>query len=96
LIVGDNGVIIRYTGSAYEYDFVGDEKRPITLLSVAGAASGERLIAGQGGTLFRFDGTGWKELDSGTSNPITAMRSDGTGRFLLVGHGGSILRRDAR
>ena len=72
-IVGDNGVIIRYNGSSYEYDFVGDERNPITLLGIAGQPGGEVYIVGQSGKMFRFDRTAWRAVESGSSGALSAV-----------------------
>lgn len=95
-IVGDNGVIIRYNGSSYEYDFVGDERNPITLLGIAGQPGGEVYIVGQSGKMFRFDRTAWRAVESGTSGALSAVAKDQSGRYWFAGQGGAILHRDPK
>ena len=93
-MVGDSGTIIRYNGSTYEYDFVGDELSPVTLLGIAGGPVGERIAVGQGGAMFRFDGKRWLALDSGTSSALHAVQRDSLGRYWFAGQGGVVLHRE--
>lgn len=86
--VGDNGVMLRYTGTWSRVD-------PITTFSlrgVWGTAANNVYAVGLGGTVLHYDGQAWKRQDSGTTISLIGVFGAGKDVF-AVGYSGSILHK---
>jgi photosystem II stability/assembly factor-like uncharacterized protein len=59
-------------------------------------SDGAILVWGMGGRVLRSadGGASWREIDTGTDNPLTAGLAQAGGRIVIVGLGGSVLASD--
>jgi photosystem II stability/assembly factor-like uncharacterized protein len=59
---------------------------------VWGFASGTVYVVGNAGQVLRYDGTTWKQLQSGTTGNLTRVYGASTASVFVFGDGGQVLR----
>ena len=87
--VGDNGVLLRYTGSGWSRI---DSGTKFGLRGVWGSSANDVYVVGQGGTVLHYDGQVWKRQDTGTGVSLVGVFGVGKDVF-AYGYSGSILHK---
>ncbi len=83
LVAGEGGLMAwgRPGGSWSVQPFFGETR----LTGIDGTARDSIVAVGDGGAIFRFDGLGWRRLDSPTKRDLHAVWTAGPDRFIAVG-----------
>lgn len=63
-------------------------------VTALGGAPGQIWATSNAGGAFRWSGTSWNSVPSGTSNPLTAISASGAGDLWAVGPAGTVLHGD--
>ncbi len=88
-VAGDSGTVARYNGGTSWSVF--STPSTTTLLDIWGTSSTNIYAAGINGTLWRYDGSGWAEIDTGVSDNVLAIDGLSDGSFWVTTNGAQIL-----
>jgi hypothetical protein len=90
----DEGVILHSTdrGATWTAETTAAPGRPRRLYAVWGTGPGNVWAAGSSGTLLRFDGTRWHEVNSGVTTTLYGIGGNAAGQMYVVGDGQTVLR----
>jgi photosystem II stability/assembly factor-like uncharacterized protein len=86
------GPLIHWDGTSWSAEF-----RPpdgVAIRAVWGSAASDVWIVGTAGAIFRYDGTEWTPVPSGTTEELLAISGSAADDVWIVGAGGTILRYD--
>ena len=88
-IVGDHGLVLRSDGNT----FIKDNEAPGTFLYDVASTDSGPIAVGWTGLVLRRTEQGWTEEPSGTPNILESLASRPGGPVWVVGHNGTVLRR---
>lgn len=91
--VGQTGTILRYSADTRSWSpSTLPGTTPPTMNSVAAVSANEAYAVGTGGAVYKWNGTAWGALTSGTGSDLFAVCATGSGSAVAVGAGGLVLR----
>ena len=90
MAVGDNGTALLMTGGNWMKQVVPTTEN---LHGVGGPSSSDVYVVGDFGTVLRFNGTVWSEMNSGlTADLLSVVASPADGSIYAVGSFGTVVR----
>jgi photosystem II stability/assembly factor-like uncharacterized protein len=90
---GASGTLLRYSADTRAWSPVTlPGQPPPTMYGVAAVSASEAYAVGSGGALFKWNGTSWGALSSGTGSDLYAVCAPAPGRAIVVGSSGLVLR----